>query len=70
MYLKAIELDPEYFDAHYNLALVYDKVHSYAEACHHWERYLKYDASSRWARYARDRVQEISKLMALPKDKK
>jgi tetratricopeptide (TPR) repeat protein len=70
MYLKAIELDPEYFDAHYNLALVYDKVHSYAEACHHWERYLKFDSSSRWARYARDRVQEISKLMALPKDKK
>jgi tetratricopeptide (TPR) repeat protein len=61
MYLKAIELDPEYYDAHYNLALVYDKVHSYAEACHHWEIYLKFDSSSRWARYARDRVQEINR---------
>jgi tetratricopeptide (TPR) repeat protein len=69
MYLKAIELDPEYFDAHYNLALVYDKVKSYPEACHHWERYLKYDSSSRWARYARDRILEIQKIIALQKEK-
>jgi tetratricopeptide (TPR) repeat protein len=69
MYLKAIELDPEYYDAHYNLALVYDKVKSYPEACHHWERYLKYDSSSRWARYARDRILEIHKIIALQKEK-
>ncbi len=69
MYLKAIELDPEYYDAHYNLALVYDKVKSYPEACHHWERYLKYDSSSRWARYARDRILEIQKIISLQKEK-
>jgi tetratricopeptide (TPR) repeat protein len=63
MYLKAIELDANYYDAHYNLALVYDKTHCYPEACHHWGIYLKYDSSSRWARYARDRVQEISRVM-------
>lgn len=60
MYMKAIELDSEYYDAHYNLALVYDKIQSYPEACHHWQIYLKFDSSSRWARYARDRVQQIS----------
>jgi tetratricopeptide (TPR) repeat protein len=59
MYLKAIELDPEYYDAHYNLALVYDRMRSYEEACHHWEIYLKIDSTSRWARYARDRIDEI-----------
>lgn len=63
MYLRAIELDPEYHDAHYNLALVYDKIHSYPEACHHWEIYLRHDSISRWARFARDRVQEISRIM-------
>ena len=68
-YLKAIELDEQYFDAHYNLALVYDKVHSYAEACHHWEIYLKYDASSRWARYARERVQDLTRLVMVKREK-
>jgi len=67
MYLKATELDGEYFDAHYNLALVYDKIHSYPEACHHWELYLKFDSSSRWARYARERVQHINRLLARKK---
>jgi tetratricopeptide (TPR) repeat protein len=61
MYLRAIELDPEYYDAHYNLALVYDKIHAYAEACHHWEVYFRFDSGSRWARYARERIQEISR---------
>jgi tetratricopeptide (TPR) repeat protein len=61
MYLKAIELDPEYYDAHYNLALVYDKIHSYREACHHWEIYFRFDSASRWARYARERIQEIKR---------
>jgi tetratricopeptide (TPR) repeat protein len=69
MYLKAIQLDAEYFDAHYNLALVYDKIHSFAEASHHWEIYLKYDSSSRWARYARERMQEISKTANLEKER-
>lgn len=68
MYLKAIELDSEYYDAHYNLALVYDKIHSYTEACHHWQIYLKFDSSSRWARYARDRVQHISRTLIVKND--
>ena len=62
-------LDPQYFDAHYNLALVYDRVHSYPEACHHWEIYLKYDSGSRWARYARDRVHEITRLVTIKQEK-
>ncbi len=69
MYLKAIELDPNYYDAHYNLALVYDKTHAYAEACHHWEIYFQFDSASRWARYARDRMKEISKLIIRRTDK-
>ena len=68
MYLKAIELDSEYYDAHYNLALVYDKVHSYAEACYHWEIYFKYDSASRWARYARNRIQEIGRMQPRKKE--
>lgn len=68
MYMKAIELDPEYYDAHYNLALVYDKIHSYPEACHHWQIYLKFDSVSRWARYARERVQQISRTLIVKND--
>ncbi|MCI0604661.1 tetratricopeptide repeat protein [bacterium] len=70
MYLRAIELDPEYYDAHYNLALVYDKIHSYREACHHWEIYFRFDSGSRWARYARERVQEISRGTMIRKREK
>ena len=69
MYLKAIELDPNYYDAHYNLALVYDKTHAFAEACHHWEIYFQFDSSSRWAKYARDRMKEISNLLVRRTDK-
>jgi tetratricopeptide (TPR) repeat protein len=69
MYLKAIELDPEYFDAHYNLALVYDKIHAYREARHHWEIYFRYDSASRWAHYARERIQEISRGTMRKKEK-
>jgi tetratricopeptide (TPR) repeat protein len=70
MYLKAIELDHEYYDAHYNLALVYDKIHSYREACHHWEIYFRFDSASRWARYARERIQEINRRGFLRKREK
>ncbi len=63
MYLKAIEIDPQYYDAHYNLALVYDKIQAYPEACHHWETYFRFDSGSRWARYARERIQEIGRMM-------
>jgi tetratricopeptide (TPR) repeat protein len=63
MYHKAIELDPEYFDAHFNLALVYDRLRSFLEARHHWEIYLRIDSISRWARYARERVEEINQLL-------
>ena len=49
--------------------LVYDKVHSYAEACHHWEIYLKYDSSSRWARYARERVEDLTRLVMVKTEK-
>lgn len=70
MYLKAIELDPEYYDAHYNLALVYDKIHAYREACHHWEIYFRFDSASRWARYARERVAEISRASLRKREKR
>ena len=69
MYLKAIELDTEYYDAHYNLALVYDKIHAYVEACHHWEIYFRFDSASRWAQYARERMQEISRSTVRKREK-
>lgn len=57
---KAIELDPGYVDAHYNLADVLDSVGRREEAQPHWEAYLRYDACSEWATYARSRLRKGS----------
>jgi len=51
-YTHALEIDPGYADAHYNLALHLTYQGSLA-AYPHWKTYLRSDPSSRWARRAR-----------------
>lgn len=51
-YTHALEIDPDYADAHYNLALHLTYQESLA-AYPHWKAYLRSDPSSRWARRAR-----------------
>ena len=51
----AARLDPSYADAHYNLAIVCDKLHAESEARDHWSSYLSLDPAGMHADYARTR---------------
>ena len=52
----AVRLDPEHPDAHYNLALVCEKLGAFDEAREHWQSYLQLDPGSPWSDYARQRL--------------
>ncbi|TCK72468.1 tetratricopeptide repeat protein [Acidipila rosea] len=58
-YKKAIHLMPRYGDAHYNLALTYERRGERRKALHHWTAYLKLDRSGPWASHARTQVRKI-----------
>lgn len=73
-YQKAINLDPSYFDAHYNSALLAFQSGDGARALIGWEMALAIDASSVNARYnfalalkqggyAHDAVNELEKIL-------
>ncbi len=55
---RALELQPFYADAHYNLADLLDQLGRHGEARQHWQAYLKADAHTAHAAYARKRLQE------------
>ncbi len=52
-YRAALAACPTYADAHFNLALCYEKVGEKQHADSHWSRSLKLDSSSEWADTAR-----------------
>jgi tetratricopeptide (TPR) repeat protein len=54
----ALQASPSYADAHFNLALCYEKLKQRREAKRHWEAYLKLDGSSQWAKIARRHLAE------------
>jgi tetratricopeptide (TPR) repeat protein len=54
---EAVRLEPDYADAHYNLARVCEQMGELTEARAHWRRYLQLDPHSRWAEYARQRLE-------------
>ena len=41
----ATRLDPNYADAHYNLAIVCDKMNAESEPRDHWTAYIKLDTA-------------------------
>jgi tetratricopeptide (TPR) repeat protein len=49
-----------YPDAHYDLADLLDELGEHEEARRHWQAYLQQDQHSRWARYARSRLEKSS----------
>jgi tetratricopeptide (TPR) repeat protein len=60
---EAVRLKLDYADAHYNLARVCDQLGAYAEARTHWRLYLELDPDSRWAEYARQRLEVLGQAV-------
>jgi len=58
-YTTAIRLAPTYADAHYNLALAYERLRQPRKALPHWKTYLKLDKSGPWAVHARNQIVRI-----------
>lgn len=52
----AIDLHPEYPDAHFHLAELLERMNLQDEAAEHWKCYLKYDQRGPWAELARQRL--------------
>ena len=59
VYKSALLLAPTYADAHYNLALAYEKAKEPRKALHHWEAYIKLDASGPWSTHAQNQIRRI-----------
>jgi|GEM_PF-4512874 tetratricopeptide (TPR) repeat protein len=62
-YERAVALVPHYADAHYNLALIFQKRGQKSEALKHWTAYLKYDEEGPWAEYARKQADIIQQSL-------
>ena len=58
-YSTAIQLAPTYADAHYNLALAYERLRLPRKALHHWKTYIKLDRSGPWSIHARNQIARI-----------
>jgi tetratricopeptide (TPR) repeat protein len=58
-YCRAIALAPGYGDAHYNLALAYERKGERRRALAHWQVYVRLDKSGPWADHARAQVRKL-----------
>ena len=58
-YRRAVELSPRYGDAHYNLALAYERKGALRPALRHWNAYLRIDRSGPWADHARGQIRKL-----------
>jgi tetratricopeptide (TPR) repeat protein len=59
VYETAVKLSPTYADAHYNLALAYEKLGKNSNALPHWQKYVKPDGSSPWGAHAQKSIKRI-----------
>ena len=58
-YTRAIALAPGYGDAHYNLALAYERKSERRRALTHWQIYVRLDKSGPWADHARGQIRKL-----------
>ena len=56
---RAVELDATLAEAHFNRALVLERLGEVADARAAWQRYLEIDSDSGWAEEARGRLQSL-----------
>jgi hypothetical protein len=59
-------LQPQYADAHYNLALLEQSARDVMGAVRHWRAYLKLDGSSTWSQIARRELKKLEGLTVVP----
>ena len=57
--LLAKKSDPQFLEAIYNLAFLYQQIGKYQEARKEWHEYLKIDSHSEWADNAKDMLKKI-----------
>jgi tetratricopeptide (TPR) repeat protein len=50
---------PTYADAHYNIALAYEKMREPRKALQHWRSYVKLDTTGPWTVHAKHQIQRI-----------
>ena len=58
-YQKAVALVPQYADAHYNLALSYERQGYRRRALRHWLAYVRLDPVGPWASHAKEQARKI-----------
>ena len=58
-YQKAVALVPQYADAHYNLALAYERQGQRRRALQHWLAYVRLDPVGPWAKHAKEQARKI-----------
>jgi tetratricopeptide (TPR) repeat protein len=58
-YCTAIRLVPHYGDAHYNVALAYERSGDRRAALRHWTTYIKLDPIGPWSNHARVQARKI-----------
>jgi tetratricopeptide (TPR) repeat protein len=58
-YCTAIRLVPHYGDAHYNVALAYERSGDRRAALRHWTQYIKLDPVGPWSNHARVQARKI-----------
>jgi len=58
-YRQAVALSPRYADAHYNLALAYERKGERRQALRHWQAYIKLDQCGPWADHARAQTRKL-----------
>lgn len=56
---KAVEIDPNYANAHYGLALIYKRQGDRVMARHHWEEYLRIEPAGYYSRKAREELRSL-----------
>jgi tetratricopeptide (TPR) repeat protein len=63
---EAIANNPDYADAHFNLALLCERLGDQLKAVHHWKTYLKLDSSGQWAEIARRQLEHLRQAYFQP----
>jgi tetratricopeptide (TPR) repeat protein len=65
-YRRALDLNPSYADAHFNMALICERSGDPLKAVAHWKTYLKLDRSGQWADIARRQLERLRQATVIP----